>query len=347
MNNNVKFSILIPVYNTSFYLHQCLNSILNQSFSDYEVIIVNDGSTDESKVICQTYTNTDDRFILYSQENKGLLLTRRKALTFSRGQYVLFLDSDDYWEPQTLETLDKTITKYNEPDILIFNHNSVSIEGTFIYKHKKNVVYDRLISRNEYPEFVFKPLVKSTELNSLWSKVVKRGIVDISTNYDIYSGLAMGEDLLQSIPIILQSNNIVFIDEYLYNYRINPKSISRAFKIKNFFDYIKVFEASINMLLRVEDFSSNLIHSFYSTYRDLLLAFTFQIANSKDPINVKINYLKLMFNTPLTLKAIEMTKKIDFVHHNKLKKFLFFLYKIKFYRAILFLIVIKTRFQSV
>ena len=95
----MRFSVLIPVYNVEKYLDQCLTSVLTQDYSDFEVVLVNDGSTDQSPIICQKYAESDPRVKYYDKNNEGLLLTRRYSIKRASGEYIVFLDSDDYWEP--------------------------------------------------------------------------------------------------------------------------------------------------------------------------------------------------------------------------------------------------------
>ena len=92
------FSILIPVYNVEKYVAQCLESVLSQDYDNYEIIIIIDGATDSSALICEDFAERDQRIKLVYQENKGLLIARRNLLKHVNGEYVLFLDSDDFWE---------------------------------------------------------------------------------------------------------------------------------------------------------------------------------------------------------------------------------------------------------
>ena len=107
----VKVSIGIPIYNVSEYLHQCLNSVLSQTFTDFEVILVDDGSTDDSFRICQEYVSRDKRFKLIHQENKGLAGARNTCLKHMTGDFIAWLDSDDWLENDYLERLVSTQAK--------------------------------------------------------------------------------------------------------------------------------------------------------------------------------------------------------------------------------------------
>lgn len=114
----MKFSIIIPVYNVESYLRECLDSVLNQTFSDWEAICVNDGSTDGSAAILEEYAEKDSRFKIISQPNGGLSAARNAGIKAAEGEYVLFLDSDDWLEVNALETLAKNL---DDDDMLCFS----------------------------------------------------------------------------------------------------------------------------------------------------------------------------------------------------------------------------------
>ena len=113
-------SIIIPVYNVEKYLRQCLDSVVNQTYRNFEVVCVNDGSTDTSIEILQEYKKEYSNFRVYTQENKGLGITRNVGVSHATGDYLYFLDSDDYIEPDLIEELTKIITENKNIDIIKF-----------------------------------------------------------------------------------------------------------------------------------------------------------------------------------------------------------------------------------
>ena len=117
----MKFSILVPVYNVEKYLEQCLESIMAQTFTDFEVILVDDGSRDKSGLICDTYAQKyPEKIRVFHKENEGLLLTRRFSLKQAKGEYIVFVDSDDYVAKNLLETLAENFEFY-ACDMLLYN----------------------------------------------------------------------------------------------------------------------------------------------------------------------------------------------------------------------------------
>ena len=103
--DKVRISIVVPVYNAEDYLDRCLHSVMDQEFTSYEVILVDDGSTDASSLICDRYSSTDPRFVTIHQANKGVSAARNAGINMAQGEYVMFLDSDDVLLPFALETM--------------------------------------------------------------------------------------------------------------------------------------------------------------------------------------------------------------------------------------------------
>ena len=120
MNNNPKISIIVPVFNVENYLHRCIDSILVQTFKDFEVILVDDGSKDNSGKICDKFCEENSNMKVIHKKNEGLISARRIALEMSSGDYCVFCDSDDFLEKNALEELHNVISSKN-PDLIIYN----------------------------------------------------------------------------------------------------------------------------------------------------------------------------------------------------------------------------------
>ena len=139
MNNlNPTISIIVPVYNTALYLSKCLNSIAAQTFTDFEVLMIDDGSTDGSGEICDQYSQSDSRFIAIHQSNQGVSASRNNGLKQARGNYIAFVDSDDYVHPQMLELLYKAIL------CKLFGKSGEDIQYIVVW----NKLYDRRLLAN-------------------------------------------------------------------------------------------------------------------------------------------------------------------------------------------------------
>lgn len=221
-----QFSITIPVYNVEKYLERCLDVIQEQSFSDYEVILVDDGSTDDSGKICDAYCKQHpDKFKVIHKHNQGLLSARRVGLEHAQGEYVCFLDSDDYWMPYTLETID-TKLKEAVADVLVFGHYLVDENGILLQTNHSSL--DEGIYQGEKKREVLDAFLTTTSLNSLCIKCVRRACIDVERDYLPYYSVSSGEDLLQTLPIFDRAETIAVIHTPLYNYMQNSQSITQG-----------------------------------------------------------------------------------------------------------------------
>lgn len=231
------FSITIPVYNVGKYIRQCLDSVIEQTFIDFEVIILDDGSTDDSGNICDEYAQKDSRVKVIHDKNMGLLMARRRALQYVKGEYVLFLDSDDYWEKDLLENIYNVLTE-EKGDMVFFRYRAVDAEGKELYQQKKLLKDKELI--RDAGKFLCYKLATSFEYNSMVLKAIKREKIDIEADYSDVKDVSMGEDALQSAMIVSNIENMIYLDRPFYNYRVNISSISTKITEKHLQDYLKV-----------------------------------------------------------------------------------------------------------
>lgn len=218
------FSIIIPVYNGDRYLKECLDSLDSQTFSDYEIIIVDDGSTDNSKMIATSFASQRDYCSVVSTENEGPFLARRRGLSHSRGQYVLFLDSDDALRSDALEIVAKVVSE-SQADIVSFRY---ARRPDFSVADDVPVLQPGLYGKGRWEKVC--SAVLQARFNNLWGKAIRLSCIDIEENYNNCGRLTMGEDLLQLLPIIDNSRCLIMINDILYYYRTNTLSSSSIFK---------------------------------------------------------------------------------------------------------------------
>ena len=225
----MKFSILVPVYNVEQYFEQCLQSLLNQTYKDFEVILVDDGSTDSSGKICDRYQTEYPEIIkVVHKENQGLISARRVGIKEALGDYCIFVDSDDLIENTLLEVLDTFIAK-NKTDVLLYSftyyRNNKKSE-----KYRQYEDYGKIWSNGEKSE-LYEKLLFSNDVTPVWIKAVRTDILkNDPTDYTQYYGKNMAEDLLQSLHILTIAETVGYIYEPLYLYRINENSVSRSFR---------------------------------------------------------------------------------------------------------------------
>ncbi|MBD5274655.1 MAG: glycosyltransferase family 2 protein [Bacteroides sp.] len=202
-----RISIIIPVYNASKYITRCLDSIINQTFTDYELIIVNDGSTDLSLQICNQYKNKDNRIIIINQENQGSSVARNNGLNLSQGEYILNVDSDDWLEPTMLEELYKEAS-ISGADIVQCGFFEESLEGI------KNIFL------HPYTQEVGQKLLKiHMGYSALWNKLIKKKLY---SDYKISGipGITMWEDNVVTMKLRYHSKCTICLQRPLYHYWI-------------------------------------------------------------------------------------------------------------------------------
>ncbi|MBW3081186.1 glycosyltransferase family 2 protein [Bifidobacterium saguinibicoloris] len=234
------FSIIVPVYNVEQYLGACVDSLLSQSFRDFEIILVNDGSTDSSGAICrQLCSEHDDVIRLVEQENRGLLLARRAGYSIASGDIIMTVDSDDKLRSDALERIHDVFHRH-QVDIVCF-------EGGRTERYEVNgspmFAGERVFSAMNKIEVLGK-LCDSYRFNSIWSKAFSRRVFDADNGYEQYAGLSFGEDLLQIVGLFDKADTFAYIPDVLYFYRPNPGSLVQKFNPKNFED-LKVSRGSL------------------------------------------------------------------------------------------------------
>lgn len=209
----IKFSIIVPVYNVEKYLKKCLNSIIKQTYKNFEVIIINDGSTDNSEDIIKSYK--DKRIKYYKQENQGLSAARNNGVLKATGEYLLFIDSDDYIEPKLLEVLNEETNK--EYDLVRFQINYDS-NGT---KRKAKGSTTNKVFRNGIE--AFNEIATYEIVEAAWCYLYNRSFYN-NHKFKFKKGM-IHEDFGLTPLIILNSNNTKCITYTGYNYVIRDNSI--------------------------------------------------------------------------------------------------------------------------
>ena len=235
-----EISVIIPVYNVENYLNQCLDSICNQTFRDIEIICVNDGSTDNSLDILNDYEKKDKRVKIISQTNRGLGASRNIGLNNSTGNYILFIDSDDYIELDTLEKLYNNAIS-NDSDIVLFKYQKVD-EFNNILQRNLNFKIDDNFGNIDYNNFTFTYKdVKNHVMNSSFSACLKLYKKEFIDNIDlVFSDSLNFEDVPVHVKVMIEAKKISFVPESLYNYRYNPNSITNF--TADTFDIFKIID---------------------------------------------------------------------------------------------------------
>ena len=225
----MKFSILVPVYNVEQYLEECIQSILNQTFQDFELILVDDGSKDESGLICDKFAKEyPDRIKVVHKENQGLISARRVGIANATGEFCIFVDSDDYVEKNLLAVVKEYTSKEPEIDILLYSFAYCNNQQKLNQFHK--IAEDSQVWTGESKKELYEKISCTSDITSIWTKAIRTSILkEDPTDYSLYYDKNMAEDLLQSLYPLTVARKVMYTEQALYNYRINEKSISRSY----------------------------------------------------------------------------------------------------------------------
>lgn len=222
MMRDTRFSVLVPVYNVAPYLRECLDSVLGQSYQNFELLLVDDGSTDESGAICDEYAARDKRVRVFHKENGGLISARRYAVARFAGDYCVFLDSDDSIAPNTLAVLAKAIED-SGADCVIYGARW-DRPG-----RPEHIVCPPEICGRRYTDkrTVLNILLNDDAYNSLCRKCVRAACFD-GRDFSGFFHIRRGEDRLQSVEIMENAQSFLFLPDELYRYRVNESSITHS-----------------------------------------------------------------------------------------------------------------------
>lgn len=241
----MKFSIVVPVYNVEKHLAESMQSILQQNYSDYEVILVDDGSTDQSGSLCDLYAKENNNIKVIHKENNGQLMARIDGIKSAVGEYCLFLDADDLFVDDFFNILQNKIEQYDFPDMLIYS---------FFYEHENKVMEqakllwngEKLYTEKNKNE-LYECFLTGTLLNNVWTKVIKKEVLLTGCiDYRKYSHLRCSEDRLHSMEMVTNSKRIIYMDTPLYRYRLYEGSVTRQY------DYNSIEKFNISSLYNIQ-----------------------------------------------------------------------------------------------
>lgn len=216
----MKVSVIIPVYNVEHYLRECLDSVLNQSLKEIEVIVINDGSTDRSLGIIMEYQSRFEHFIYINQVNKGLSASRNVGLRLATGEYIYFLDSDDYLTTDALETCYQE-AKQDDLDILMFTSTIFYEQGDQIDHCYRQPLPESVVSGTEF----FKQFYADRSYNAATCYQFYRRSFLLEQDLFFYEGI-IHEDELYTFQSLLVAKAVKYLPKSLYFRRVHPGSIT-------------------------------------------------------------------------------------------------------------------------
>ena len=253
------FSIIVPVYNVEKYLHQCIGSALSQTCADFELILVDDGSKDNSGHILDDYAAADSRVIAIHKQNGGPGSARKAGCEVAQGEYTIILDGDDWLVGNALERIAKCI-KDHHPDMVCYG-NFVGTENCLkqIQICDEELVYTKEDVAREYMPALLLGTRSKCITPTLWGKAFKRSLYQ-NYQFTVDDRITMGEDGMVVYPCLCAAESICFLPDALYCYRENPDSLTRSKK--------KLIPWE-GVLLRVEHLKRNLPLDRYNLNQQL------------------------------------------------------------------------------
>lgn len=293
-------SIVMPVYNCEKYLKESLDSILNQTYKNIELICVDDGSTDHSLDILNFYSKKDSRLKVYTQTNQGPSAARNKALDKAQGEYVSFVDSDDFLELNAYEILVECALQEQSWDLIIFGGNIVGVKNEY-FEDKLTTVFKQYMYCAQ-GEVVFR---EKAARPFLWLHFIKRELFEKPTRIRFDEDINLGEDQIFQFEYIPRAKNVMVIDQKLYNYRMDHNaSLMQLYnnrKIKKTECHFSIIEKVMNNWKRA---------GLYDLYQDDLWTWAVQL------IYWTINDLPSEFRKEYAIRML------DLINQDNVKEYL-------------------------
>ena len=316
-------SVIVPVYNTEKYLRDCIDSILAQTYKNFEIILVDDGSTDNSPIICDEYAQKYSIISVIHKENCGLLHTRKVGFGVARGEYVTYVDSDDYIEPDMYQYMMGKITEH-EADVVICGmvRETEGIRTAFPAFKNVGFLNKEKLEQYLYPSMLYTNDRKSGAiLPSLCNKIMRKSVLEKSLN-SADNSISIGEDALCSFPCLLDAKSVYICEnKNFYIYRQVPNSLTRAYDEK-LLDKFKLLIELLDKAFKERNFDGE-EQLFCYAVRFSLECIRMQLLLDKNAkIGERIKKVKAYLNNDIINKAFKKAPKSNFDKVTNVKLFL-------------------------
>lgn len=341
MKNNYMVSVIIPVYNVEKFLNRCVDSILSQTYKNIEIILVDDGALDSSPQICDEYAHKDTRVNVVHKQNGGLASARNAGLKVAKGDYILFVDSDDWIKGNTVEEL-LNIAIENQVDFVRFIPVSAGYpdrpDGTPINFGTEDFMEEGVYNKGKmikdiYPRLFVTPQLTMGPIVAAWRSLYNRKfLVDNNLYFD--EEVKYSEDAIFSAKVVYNSNKFYYIKGgYYYNYFYNTSSITKSFK-KDRWDICKILSSTFKKEFENKkdyDFSKQLhLEDIYNVLN--ALGQNTHIESFKE----RYTYIKNIFNDDFTKQSMKYINLTDI--NIKLK---IILYLIKYKLTLPYMVLVR------
>lgn len=245
MNRSIKFSIIIPVFNSEEYLMNCLSSLLSRNVERYEVIIINDGSTDNSRRIIDSCKLEYSNITVIHQENQGVSVARNNGIKSAKGEYILFLDSDDEFEENIFNDLEISLQKFNYPDMVSFGYERKSGLNKTSKKYSCKQYASQIFSGQDFTQLFLSKKISQ----HVCSVLIKRKILS-SKEILFNPKITLGEDIAFQIKVMSSVKNVVYLANTYFIYNYNEESQTNKEYVNNHLSCIQNYQDVNNFIIQ-------------------------------------------------------------------------------------------------
>ena len=266
-------SVIIPVYNAEQYLSKMLDSIIVQSYTEFEIILVNDGSTDNSSAVCHNYADKYDFITVFDNQNKGVSASRNFGLEKAKGEFIWFMDSDDILEKDAFLCAVKAQQKH-DADVVIGGMNFCFIEEG---KNVLKAIQEEFLLEGDKLKYKYSELFSKNYISSLWNKLIRRSVI-VENNIKMNESLYMYEDYVFCMDVLLKCEKIVCLKDVFYNYQLrNTTSLSHRYK-DNALGMFCIFKEKISEYMKAFNYEDA---SAEASLNDLLIYFAYECVKNE------------------------------------------------------------------
>lgn len=341
-------SVVLPIYNVEKYLRRCLDSVVNQTYKNLEILLINDGSTDNCLKICEEYAKSDNRVKVINKKNAGLGMARNTGIDYAKGEYICFFDSDDYIELNTIEKLYKIIVS-EQPEIVCYGFNKVNGEGKITEKNipqiGKNVFENSDVISKFLPNLISENPQngKASNLNmSAWAAIYSMKLIKENDWKFVSEREIISEDVYSLLSLYKNVKKVAILEEALYYYCENDTSLTNIYRKDRYEKIEYCYKRCVELCRKIgypEEIELRIIYPYIGN----TIAALKQIVCSSNSFEEKIKELKKIMDNDTIQHVLKISKNNKV---NMSKKILFFCIRKKMVKLMYLLIYIKQRIKK-
>ena len=348
-DNNPYFSIIVPVYNVERYLKRCIETIIVQEFQDFEVIIIDDGSTDNSSKICDELSKNDERIKVIHKKNEGLGMARNTGIDIAKGKYILFVDSDDYILPDLLRDVHETMEQYN-PEIIFYGFKRVNSNGKVYFELNPNTskrIYDKKeeIINEILAEFISNSNNKIGLNISAWNFCIDNNFFKKNNLKFVSEREYISEDVYFYMDMFKYLSKVCFLNKPYYCYCQNESSLTTSYRIDRF-QKSKYFYRTMQELAKEYNYGEMIERRLYGAFiASVMACLKMELANrEKYSLKYALENAKKIYMDDFLQEAI---KNYDGTKKSKGWKLFYYCINNKKYNFLSIALLIKYKLRGI